>query len=47
MSEMEMKNGAGSEDFTDELFDEAIDREQGGVKASMPIPYCYLPPPRR
>jgi hypothetical protein len=32
MSEMENKNDVVTEEFTDELFDEALDREQGGGK---------------
>ena len=30
MSEMEMKNDVESEEFTDEMFDETLDWEQGG-----------------
>ena len=34
MTELEMKNDVETEEFTDELSDEALDREQGGGKAS-------------
>jgi hypothetical protein len=33
MSELEMKNDVETEEFTDEMFDEALDREQGESKA--------------
>ena len=32
MSEMEMNDDVETEEFTDELSDEALDREQGGGK---------------
>ena len=34
MSEMEVKDDVETEEFTDELSDEALDREQGGGKFS-------------
>jgi hypothetical protein len=34
MSELEMKNDIETEEFTDELSDEALDRERGGSKYS-------------
>ena len=34
MSEWEMKDEIETEEFTDELSDEALDREQGGGKLS-------------
>jgi hypothetical protein len=34
MSEIEMKNDVETEEFSDELSDEAIDRELGGDKFS-------------
>jgi hypothetical protein len=34
MSELETKAEADVEEFTDDLSDEALDREQGGAKAS-------------
>jgi hypothetical protein len=33
MTELEMKDDVETEEFTDELSDEALDREQGGGKA--------------
>ncbi len=33
MSEMEKKDDVETEEFTDELSDEALDREQGGGKS--------------
>ena len=36
MTEFETKTEAEMEDFADELSDEALDREQGGGKASSP-----------
>ena len=32
MSEMEMNNEVETEEFTDEMFDEALDQEQGAGK---------------
>ncbi len=32
MSEMEKKNDVETEEFTDELSDEALDREEGGSR---------------
>ena len=36
MSEMEMKNDIETEEFTEDLSDEALDREQGGERMCMP-----------
>jgi hypothetical protein len=41
MSEMEMTNDSETEDFTDELSDEALDREQEGGKLT--IGFSYMP----
>jgi hypothetical protein len=38
MAELEMKDDVGTEEFTDELSDEALDRE-GGAKACAPATY--------
>jgi hypothetical protein len=40
MSEMEMKDDVETEDFTDVLSDEAIDRGEGGGKVSALSCYC-------
>jgi len=36
MSEMEMKDDVETEEFTDELSDEALDRQEGGKHYSTP-----------
>ena len=41
MSEREMKNDVEPDEFTDELWDEALDQEQRGGKTPLPPPYCY------
>ena len=45
MSEMEMKNDVETEEFTDELSDEALDRDREGARATVPgatavPPFC-------
>ena len=40
MSEIEMTNDVEIEEFTDEMFDEALDQEQGGSRACFPCVFC-------
>ena len=40
MSEMEMKNDVEAEEFTDEMSDEAIDREEGLKACSLCGPFA-------
>jgi hypothetical protein len=40
MFELEMKNDVEAEEFSDELSDEALDRDEDGGKASVGPNYC-------
>ena len=42
MSRLEMNSGFEAEDLTDELSDEALDREHGGTKLSCAPAWCSI-----